>query len=136
MHSNLQSLQSSASLVTHEKRLMNPAHISVADLALANPTNFMGSGSSLSAGASTILAASLEREAQQAHQRPTFRGRFYGAAQDDIEPDSINVTKELTIGNRLMNEQRSKKLSWGGNGNAGESFGVNQQVCLSDLFEN
>lgn len=111
MHSNLPSMQSSAGLVSQEKRLMN-SH-------MHDPTqeqlNFMHAGS-LSPGASTI-AASIDAQAQTlgALARSGYRGRFYTQPpqNDDIEKDSISnsdTTRDLNIMNRA--DQRNKKLSW------------------------
>jgi len=117
VHSNLPSMQSSAGLVSQEKRLMT-AH-------MCDPTqdqmNFCTSSSSLSPGASTIIAASLAGDPND-HNKPTigalarsgYRGRFYQHNNnEDIEKDSItnsDTTRDLNIMNRA--DQRNKKLSW------------------------
>jgi hypothetical protein len=104
-------MQSSAGLVSQEKRLMNGHMIDVThDLHLRN-------SGSLSPGASTI-AASLDAQAQTmgALARSGYRGRFYTQPphNDDIEKDSISnsdtTTRDLNIMNRA--DQRNKKLSW------------------------
>jgi hypothetical protein len=100
-------MQSSAGLVSQEKRLMN-GHTQ-------DQLNFMHAGS-LSPGASTI-AASIDAQAQTlgALARSGYRGRFYTQPpqNDDIEKDSISnsdTTRDLNIMNRA--DQRNKKLSW------------------------
>lgn len=113
VHSNLpSSMQSSAGLVSQEKRLMNGHMIDPGQEQL----NFIHSGSSLSPGASTI-AASIDAQAQTigALARSGYRGRFYTQPphNDDIEKDSISnsdTTRDLNIMNRA--DQRNKKLSW------------------------
>lgn len=104
-------MQSSAGLVSQEKRLMNGHMIDAAH----DQLNFVNSGS-LSPGASTI-AASLEAQAQTigALARSGYRGRFYTQppTNDDIEKDSISNSdnnRDLNIMNRA--DQRNKKLSW------------------------
>lgn len=81
VHSQDHSIASASNLVTHEKVNGNHLH----SPRLANPlnNNHDGSNSSLSAGASTILAASLEREAQRQRDREkenytaTVRSEFF-----------------------------------------------------------
>lgn len=104
-------MQSSAALVSQEKRLMNGHMID----ATQEQLNFRHTGS-LSPGASTI-AASLDTQAQTigALARSGYRGRFYTQPpiNDDIEKDSISnsdTTRDLNIMNRA--DQRNKKLSW------------------------
>lgn len=98
-------MQSSSNLVSPDKHTMASP---------VEPLNFCGSGSSLSVGASTILAASLEREAQLEHKATmgvlaAYRGRFYGHQSDDIEKDSITNSDTAR---EIVNDQRNKKLSW------------------------
>lgn len=69
IHSKEHSAISSSNLINHEKISPTGPHLST-NIAVRNPMNSHdSSGSSLSAGASTILAASLEREAR--NQRGT-----------------------------------------------------------------
>lgn len=111
VHSNLpSSMQSSAGLVSQEKRLMN-SHMHDTQEQL----NFVHSGS-LSPGASTI-AGSIDAQSQNlaALSRNGYRGRFYTQPpiNDDIEKDSISnseTNRDLNIMNRA--DQRNKKLSW------------------------
>lgn len=111
VHSNLpSSMQSSAGLVSQEKRLMN-SHKHDAQEQL----NFVHSGS-LSPGASTI-AGSMDAQGQNinALSRNGYRGRFYTQPpiNDDIEKDSISnsdTNRDLNQMNRA--DQRNKKLSW------------------------
>jgi len=68
VHSHSHSTASAANLVSHEKGIMGGGNIT-----LGAPMNAHGgSGSSISAGASTILAASLEREAQRERERDNY----------------------------------------------------------------
>lgn len=103
-------MQSSAGLVSQEKRLMN-SHMHDAQEQL----NFVHSGS-LSPGASTI-AGSMDAQGQNigALSRNGYRGRFYTQPpiNDDIEKDSISnsdTNRDLNLMNRA--DQRNKKLSW------------------------
>lgn len=103
-------MQSSAGLVSQEKRLMNGHMCDPAQ----DQLNFHHSGGGLSPGASTI-AASLEAQTIGALARSGYRGRFYTQPpqSDDIEKDSISnsdTTRDLNIMNRA--DQRNKKLSW------------------------
>lgn len=104
-------MQSSAGLVSQEKRLMNGHMCDPSQEQL----NFCHSGS-LSPGASTI-AASIDAQAQTlgALARSGYRGRFYTQPpqNDDIEKDSISnsdTTRDMNIMSRA--DQRNKKLSW------------------------
>lgn len=119
-------MQSSAGLVSQEKRLMN-SHMCDPN---QEQLNFCNSGASLSPGASSIMAAAYDTQAHLHHHhadskntlgalsRANYRGRLYNTQQnnnsnnvnnsDDIEKDSItnsDTTKDLNI-------MRSKKLSW------------------------
>lgn len=83
VHSQDHSIASASNLVNHEK--VNGNHLHSPNIRLANPlnNNHGGSNSSLSAGASTILAASLEREAKRQREREkenytaTVRSKFF-----------------------------------------------------------
>lgn len=108
-------MQSSA-LVHPEKRLMSNQMCDAQD-----QMNYCNSGSSLSPGTSTIIAASIEQAQLESKNtigalaRSGYRGRFYGhqPVNDDIEKDSItnsDTTRDLNIINRA--DQRNKKLSW------------------------
>ncbi|CRK91613.1 CLUMA_CG005267, isoform A [Clunio marinus] len=113
VHSNLpSSMQSSAGLVSQEKRLMNGHMIDSTQEQL----NFLHAGSNLSPGASSI-AATIDAQAQTlgALARSGYRGRFYTQPpqNDDIEKDSISNSETTTT--RDMNratDPRNKKLSW------------------------
>lgn len=105
-------MQSSAGLVSQEKRLMNGHMID----ATHDQLNFINSGGNLSPVPSTI-AGSIDAQAQTigALARAGYRGRFYTQPpiNDDIEKDSISnsdTTRDLNIMNRA--DQRNKKLSW------------------------
>lgn len=113
-------MQSSAGLVSQEKRLMN-THMHDA----SQDQHFHNSVGNLSPGSSSIMGGSLFEPHQHANDskntigaiaRSNYRGRIYNTQQqnDDIEKDSISnsdTTKDLNIMNRVDN-QRNKKLSW------------------------
>jgi hypothetical protein len=121
-------MQSSAGLVSQEKRLMN-SHM--CDANQEQQLNFCSTGGNLSAGASSIIGSQFDaqnhhlnhhhvdnRNTLGALSRGNYRGRLYNTQQqshgDDIEKDSItnsDTTKDLNIMNR-MDHQRNKKLSW------------------------
>lgn len=127
IHSNLPSMQSSAGLVSQEKRLMN-SHMCDAN---QEQHNYINSGGNLSPGASSLMASTFDPQNHHLHHhadnkstlgalsRANYRGRLYNTQpvnnNDDIEKDSItnstDTTKDLNILNR-MDHQRSKKLSW------------------------
>lgn len=115
-------MQSSAGLVSQEKRLMS-SHMHD-----AQENHFHNSVGNLSPGTSSIMGGLFEphnhgndnKSTIGALQRSGFtRGRIYNTQQqqnnnDDIEKDSISnsdTTKDLNIMNRVEN-QRNKKLSW------------------------
>lgn len=107
-------------------------------MSLGSPINgHGGSGSSLSAGASTILAASLEREAQRERDRENYTAtvrsiisrasipRDENYNDDDMERDSISNSDTTRINWGAINETlpkengginglppKIKKLSW------------------------
>jgi hypothetical protein len=132
IHSNLPSMQSSAGLVSQEKRLMN-SHM--CDANQEPQLNFCSTGGNLSGGASSIIGSQFDAQNHHLHHgnhhhgdskntlgalsRANYRGRLYNTQQanghsDDIEKDSIansDTTKDLNIMNR-MDLQRNKKLSW------------------------
>ena len=100
-------MQSSAGLVSQEKRLMNGHMID----ATQEQLNFRHTGGSLSPGASTIA----QSQTIGALARSGYQGRFYTQPplNDEIEKDSISnsdTTRDLNIINRA--DQRNKKLSW------------------------
>lgn len=119
-------MQSSAGLVSQEKRLMNGHMID----ATQDQLNFRHKADSLSPGASTVATA-FDSQAQTigALARSGYRGRFYTQPpiSDDIEKDSISNsdnTRDLNIMNRA--DQRNKKLSW-----QHEEY----QVMVNQIFE-
>jgi hypothetical protein len=116
-------MQSSAGLVSQEKRLMN-SHMHEA----SPENNFHNSVGNLSPGSSSIMGGLFEPQTHHhandnkstigALARSGYRGRIYNTQQqqsnDDIEKDSMSnsdTTKDLNIMNRVDN-QRNKKLSW------------------------
>ena len=116
-------MQSSAGLVSQEKRLMN-GHMCDAN---QEQLNFCSTGGNLSPGASFDTQNHLHNHHHNdnkntlgALSRANYRGRLYNTQQansngDDIEKDSItnsDTTKDLNIMNRMDHHQRSKKLSW------------------------
>lgn len=121
-------MQSSAGLVSQEKRLMS-THMH--DSSQDQQINFHNSVGNLSPGSSSIMGSLFEPQAHHhandnkstigALARSGYRGRIYNTQQqqqqsnDDIEKDSISnsdaTTKDLNIMNRVEN-QRNKKLSW------------------------
>lgn len=119
-------MQSSAGLVSQEKRLMNGHMID----ATQEQLNFRHTGS-LSPGASSI---DTQAQTIGALARSGYRGRFYTQPpiSDEIEKDSISnsdTTRDLNIMNRA--DQRNKKLSW-----QHEEYQVtssNLALALSDL---
>lgn len=123
-------MQSSAGLVSQEKRLMN-SHMCDAN---QDQLNFCNSGAgNLSPGTSSIIGSTFDAANHQHHHihhhadskstigamsRANYRGRLYNTQQitnsDDIEKDSMSnsdTTKDLNIMNRI-DHQRNKKLSW------------------------
>jgi hypothetical protein len=122
-------MQSSAGLVSQEKRLMS-THMH--DASQDQQLNFHNSVGNLSPGSSSIMGSLFEPQTHHNHHandnkstigalaRSGYRGRLYNTQQqqlpnnDDIEKDSItnsDTTKDLNIMNRVDN-QRNKKLSW------------------------
>lgn len=124
-------MQSSAGLVSQEKRLMN-SHM--CDVNQEQQLNFCSTGGNLSPGASTLIGSQFDAQSHHLHHshhngdskstigalsRANYRGRLFNTQQasshsDDIEKDSItnsDTTKDLNIMNR-MDLQRNKKLSW------------------------
>lgn len=121
-------MQSSAGLVSQEKRLMN-SHICDAN---QDQHNFCSTNGHISPVASTIMGSQFDPQNHHIHHhadnkstlgaltRANYRGRLYNNTQqpptnDDIEKDSItnstDTTKDLNILNRV-DHQRNKKLSW------------------------
>lgn len=109
--------------MTHEYHT-GGSHLAGNNLIIGNPINTHGgSNSSISAGASTILAASLEREAQKERENYTAtvkhiisraaiarESRMYG---EPIENDNV-TTRTSWMSNVQENGflTRGKKLSW------------------------
>lgn len=131
VHSQTHSNTSGVNLMTHEHHKGSAGlHVGGNNLTIGNPMNTHGgSGSSISAGASTILAASLEREAQRERENytATVRNIISRAAaaregrifDDEIERDSISnedlpPTRTCWAANVQENGYltRGKKLSW------------------------
>uniref|UniRef100_A0A336MED8 CSON000375 protein n=1 Tax=Culicoides sonorensis TaxID=179676 RepID=A0A336MED8_CULSO len=102
IHSQTQSTTSGVNLMTHEyHKSGNGMHLPSNNILIGNPMNTHGgSGSSISAGASTILAASLEREAQKERENynSTVRNIISRASiardtrlyEEEMERDSIS----------------------------------------------
>ncbi|GAB0090678.1 protocadherin Fat 1 [Sergentomyia squamirostris] len=137
IHSQSNSTTSAANLVSNEKQAGGGLQLAGGNMTLGNPigSGHGGSGSSLSAGASTILAASLEREAQRDRERDNYTATVRsiisrasaarnGLYDGDIERDSISNPDiaRTTWGESLSNTNLSrKKLSWTGNGDSNKT---------------
>lgn len=138
VHSQTHSTTSGVNLMTHEyHKGANVMHLPGNNLTIGNPMNTHGgSGSSLSAGASTILAASLEREAQKERENytATVRNIISRAAMaresriydEEMERDSISnddlTSRTCWAANAQENGflTRGKKLSWDNPHNLGK----------------
>lgn len=119
-------MQSSAGLVSQEKRLMN-SHLCDVN---QDQHSFCNTGGNLSPGASSLIGSQFDAQNHHIHHhadnkstlgalsRANYRGRLYNTqpvTNEDIEKDSItnstDTTKDLNILNRI-DHQRNKKLSW------------------------
>lgn len=149
VHSNLPSMQSSAGLVSQEKRLMSTHHMHDSS-SPEQQINFHNSVGNLSPGSSSIMGSLFEPQSHHhandnksaigALARSGYRGRIYNTQQqqqqqhsnDDIEKDSISnsdTTKDLNIMNRVEN-QRNKKLSW----QHADDFHVSATIIISFML--
>lgn len=128
VHSHTHSTTSGVNLMTHEYH-SGSSHLAGNNSIIGNPINNLGgSNSSLSAGASTILAASLEREAQKERENYTAtvkhiisraamvrESHMYGEQVEDKSISNDNLTSRSSwMGNVHENGflTRGKKLSW------------------------